>query len=445
VSTRSRRAEPLTLIVVSGAPGTGKSTIARELGAALRLPVLSLDPIKEALADVLGLGDEDWSNRVGDAAAEVVFRLAADFPDAVAEGWWRGARRDRAVAEFAGAVEVFCHADPDLAATRSLARRETGRHPIHRDMINPAGVGSAAYIASLAATVTPLQLGGPLIEVDTGRPDAGAKAVAAVKAAIGRLPVARRPRWWHAAGVPTRLVHLVIDARDPPRLARFWAAALGWQVAAEDDDEVDVWPDGYRYPDPVALPLVFVPVPEARTGKNRIHLDLASESAAHQAAQVERLLALGAVRVDIGQGDVPWQVLADPEGNEFCVLDPRPVYLGIGPVAAVVADCRNPAAVSGFWKLATGWVRGNSVQDGVSLRSPAGVGPYLELLPSADVKTVKNRIHLDVAPEPGEDPAAAVAALRAAGAAPADVGQGAVSWTVLADPEGSEFCVLSPR
>ena len=91
----------LNLIVVSGAPGTGKSTIARELGAALRLPVLSLDPIKEALADVLGLGDEDWSNRVGDAAAEVVFRLAADFPDAVAEGWWRGARRDRAVTVFA--------------------------------------------------------------------------------------------------------------------------------------------------------------------------------------------------------------------------------------------------------------------------------------------------------------------------------------------------------
>ena len=63
--------------------------------------------------------------------------------------------------------------------------------------------------------------------------------------------------------------------------------------------------------------------PEAKTVKNRVHLDLATESGAHQAAEVERLLALGAVPADIGQGDVPWTVLADPEGNEFCVLSPR--------------------------------------------------------------------------------------------------------------------------
>jgi predicted enzyme related to lactoylglutathione lyase len=244
--------------------------------------------------------------------------------------------------------------------------------------------------------------------------------------------------------VPTRLVHLVIDAADPARVARFWAAALGWEVAVEEPNEVVVWPSGFSYPDPVALPLVFVPVPEAKTGKNRVHLDLASQSAEHQAAEVSRLLGLGAAPADIGQGDVPWVVLADPEGNEFCVLDPRPVYLGIGPVAAVVADCRDPAAVAGFWELATGWAPARSIEGGVSLRSPTGVGPFLELLPSADVKTGKNRVHLDVAPDKGEDLAAAVQALREAGAVPADVGQGEVSWVVLADPEGGEFCVLTP-
>ena len=123
--------------------------------------------------------------------------------------------------------------------------------------------------------------------------------------------------------MPTRLVHVIIDAVEPARLARFWAAALGWEIGVEDDEEIDVWPYEYRYPDPVALPLVFVPVPEAKAVKNRIHLDLATESVAHQAAEVERLLGLGAAPVDIGQGDVPWVVLADPEGNEFCVLSAR--------------------------------------------------------------------------------------------------------------------------
>jgi Glyoxalase-like domain len=245
--------------------------------------------------------------------------------------------------------------------------------------------------------------------------------------------------------MPTRLVHLVIDAVEPARLARFWAAALGWAVEAGESGEAVAWPPGFSYPDPVALPLVFVPVPEPKTGKNRVHLDLATESTAHQAAETERLLALGAVPVNIGQGEVPWQVLADPEGNEFCVLDPRPVYRDTGPVAAVVADCAGPDAVAAFWALATGWVRGNSTASGVSFRSPQGVGPYLELLPSADVKTVKNRVHLDVAPYQGDDHATAVGALIEAGATLADVGQGGVSWAVLADPDGSEFCVLSPR
>ena len=246
--------------------------------------------------------------------------------------------------------------------------------------------------------------------------------------------------------MPTRLVHLVADASDPARLARFWSGLLGWEIADETPDEVDVWPAGYSYPDPAAVPVDFVPVPERKTGKNRVHLDLASQSAAHQAELVSRARDLGGVPVDIGQGTVPWAVMADPEGNEFCVLEPRDVYLGTGPVAAIVADCADPAALARFWAGAAGWEITRTEDDIAGLRSPAGTGPYLEFLRAPDQKRVKNRVHPDVAPYPGEDPAAEVARLLGAGAALADVGQGGeVSWTVLGDPEGNEFCVLSPR
>jgi hypothetical protein len=127
--------------------------------------------------------------------------------------------------------------------------------------------------------------------------------------------------------MPTRLVHLVVDALDPASQARFWAAALGWEPVvtspAGEPEVVDVWPPGYSYPDPAAVPLVFVPVPGPKTGKNPVHLDLASTSPSHQAELVARLRDLGAQPAEIGQGDVPWVVLADPEANEFCVLTPR--------------------------------------------------------------------------------------------------------------------------
>ncbi len=134
------------------------------------------------------------------------------------------------------------------------------------------------------------------------------------------------------------------------------------------------------------------------------HLDLATTSSEHQQAEVRRLLALGAAHADIGQGDVPWTVLADPEGNEFCVLEPRPVYAGTGPVAAVVAGCADPAALAGFWELAAGFTRVHSEDGFESLRSPAQVGPFLELLRVPGAKTVKNRVHLDVRAAGGRRP-----------------------------------------
>jgi predicted enzyme related to lactoylglutathione lyase len=115
-----------------------------------------------------------------------------------------------------------------------------------------------------------------------------------------------------------RIETVSIDAKDPLLLARFWSAALGWEHG--EDDEGDVWVEpGTQHPDNGSTrPLLFLAVPESKSVKNRIHLDLRPDD---QALEVERLEALGATQVSIGQSGLEgWVVLADPEGNEFCVL-----------------------------------------------------------------------------------------------------------------------------
>jgi predicted kinase len=170
-------------VFVSGAPGTGKTTVAAELARQLQVPMLSLDVIKEALGDSLGLGDQRWSDHVGDAAAEALFRLAASFPSVVAEGWWRRERRERAMREFAGWVEVFCRCDPEVAAQRMRARAADARHPIHRYVSNPAILDG---VADVVASTTALRVtGGSLVEVDTTAHRNESEAVAAIRAALG--------------------------------------------------------------------------------------------------------------------------------------------------------------------------------------------------------------------------------------------------------------------
>jgi predicted enzyme related to lactoylglutathione lyase len=246
--------------------------------------------------------------------------------------------------------------------------------------------------------------------------------------------------------MPTRLVHLAFDANDVGGQARFWAAALGWEVVHEDEDEAAVAPAGFGYLGPGAVPLVFVPVPERKAVKDRVHLDLATSSAEHQAELVARLTGLGARPAGVGQGDVPWVVMTDPEGNEFCVLEPRDRYAGAGAVAAILTDCGDPAGLGRFWSAITGWPVSYEYPDVIAgLRSPTGTGPYLEFLRNPDRKRVKNRLHPDLAPEKSDDRDAELARLLGAGATRVDVGQGEVPWTVLADPEGNEFCLLSSR
>jgi hypothetical protein len=238
-----------------------------------------------------------------------------------------------------------------------------------------------------------------------------------------------------------------IKAVDASAVGGFWAEALGWS-AYNLGVTTYVGPGGgLVWPDPVMLGIDVVPVPEAGTAtKNRLHLDLATTSVAHRSELVARLRALGATPADVGQGDVPWTVLTDPEGNEFCVLEPREVYRDTGPIAAVVVDCQDPRAMARFWGEALDWTLHQVTDEQAALRSARGVGPYLEFIRTPDVKTAPDRVHLDLLPYPGDDKAAEVARLRTLGATDLDLGQGDVPWTCLADPEDHEFCVLAlPR
>jgi predicted enzyme related to lactoylglutathione lyase len=120
------------------------------------------------------------------------------------------------------------------------------------------------------------------------------------------------------AGMALRLHHIVVDAHDLPALARFWAQALGWPILSEREHEVVIGPD-----ETAPVGICFMPVSDVKIVKNRVHLDLTTGSE-NRDAEIERLLGLGARRVDIGQtGAESWTVLADPEGNEFCVVRPK--------------------------------------------------------------------------------------------------------------------------
>lgn len=241
------------------------------------------------------------------------------------------------------------------------------------------------------------------------------------------------------AELSTRLVSLCFDANDPLRSARFWAAALRWEIHDETDGIGLVPTDGTR------LPFLFLPVPEPKTGKNRLHLDLVSESPEHRSEMVDRLIVLGAQHVDIGQSDVPWVVLADPEGNEFCVVLRGDFLATTDLVGSIVFEPADPV-VGRFWSEATGWPVVYDEDGDTAIRAPDGRGPFVTFgPPTGAVKTGRNRLHLDIAPPANGDQAAEVERLTALGARRVDIGKGHVSGVGMTDPEGNEFWVLTPR
>jgi hypothetical protein len=231
------------------------------------------------------------------------------------------------------------------------------------------------------------------------------------------------------------LTAVVIRASDTKSLSEFWTEVLGADAVSGAG----------------GLALEFVPADGPKRGKNRVHLDLKAGP-----EQLERLLRAGAVRADIGQGAVDWEVLADPEGNEFC-LQPG-LQEGVR-WSAVCQDAAGPGTQRRFWAAAAyGWTVVSEGEWGFAMAAeaaeraeaggpggpgepgepgdPSRRGPLLVMGPPATAKDGPNRLYLRVAPNRGSDVAVEASRLVAAGATRDTAGGG-----LMLDPEGNEFLI----
>jgi predicted enzyme related to lactoylglutathione lyase len=236
----------------------------------------------------------------------------------------------------------------------------------------------------------------------------------------------------------TKLTAVAIEAADVRALARFWREALRWQFAEINPTATELL--ALRPASTDGVYLFFAPSNRPKINKNRLHLDLAAGSS--QAREVRRLLALGALRADIGQGEVPWEVMADPERNEFCVV---PHAESADPLVAICLDAADPGIMGRFWATATGWAVAAQGDWGVGLNSSAGNGPVLTMGPPVAPKSGMNRLQLVLMTAPKDDMAAVTARLLDAGASRVGPGRPDGEQQMLADPEGNEFIVINPR
>ncbi|MEU3254208.1 VOC family protein [Streptomyces sp. NPDC006997] len=232
----------------------------------------------------------------------------------------------------------------------------------------------------------------------------------------------------------SRLIAISFDAHQPERLAHFWSGVLGGLEEA-GDSRTGV---ALRSGNAAGYHLGFRPTRTPKTGQNRLHFDLTSTSPEDQRDTVARALDLGALHVDIGQGpDATHVVLADPEGNEFCVLEPGNRFLaGCGSLGALACD--GSQAVGYFWSEALGWPLVWDQDEETAIQSPDGGtkitwgGPPLMPDPGKD-------LHLDLAPHGDQETEAG--RLVSLGAKRLDrAADGAV---LLADPDGNTFRLLT--
>ena len=231
--------------------------------------------------------------------------------------------------------------------------------------------------------------------------------------------------------VSSRLLTVTFDAHDAAHLARFWAGMLGRKVVED--------PRGALLPgDDTQVGLRFVASGSAKVGPNRLHLHLTSTSHDDQEQTVAHALRLGAGHLDVGQRPEEGHVvLADPEGNEFCLIEPGNAFLaGCGLLGEVACDGTREVGL--FWSDALGWPLVWDQDQETAIQSPHGGTKVAWGGPPLAPRTGRNRQRFDLAAN-GGDRQAEVDRLVSLGATPREVDpDGAV---VLADPDGNEFWV----
>ena len=232
---------------------------------------------------------------------------------------------------------------------------------------------------------------------------------------------------------------LCIDAHDPAGLARFWGGLLGREVSGVD-------PTVLPQVDEPGFAIRFLPTRVPKDRPNQMHPDLTSTSLADQQARVARALELGGGHLDIGQGpDADHVVLADPEGNELCVIPPGNRFLAGCPVVGALAS-DGTRAVGCFWSRALAWPLVWDEGEETAIQSPLGGSKISWGGPPVAPKAPRNRWHLDLVPSHGSDRDAEVERLLGLGASrlegvAAEAARHDPVAVVLADPDGNEFCV----
>ncbi|MFE7244300.1 VOC family protein [Streptomyces sp. NPDC057580] len=238
----------------------------------------------------------------------------------------------------------------------------------------------------------------------------------------------------------SQLFAICFNATRPSGLARFWSGVLGWELADGPDDDVAILP-----PDTAGFRIRFLPSQEPKIGQNRAHFDLPSTSPEDQQQTVARALELGGNHIDVGQlpeeGHV---VLADPDGNEFCVIEAGNKFLAdTGSVGALACD--GTQEVGYFWSEALRWPLVWDQDQETAIQSPNGGTKITWGGPPVAPKTGTNRLYFELALPADADWEAEVDRLISLGATRTDTGEGDGGRVLMLDPDGNEFSVQRPQ